>query len=220
MNTRVLGVPDRSGDRSIEAEDILKNCTDKIFQDDPSQIIISVDPNKKLRLVIGNQKGIFHYEESENFEIVDNYMAQYPDAIMIVDSGGEIFKTRVWQEQYGKRCYTVYYGTDKTGETFSKWDQDKKTVVIEVNRCITEMLNNMRLGRIQLQGKREDYKLFTEHFTSLYAQMEENKQTGVVRKVWKTSSRKDFALCATYWFLAVQKFKGDKGFVSKIWRVF
>jgi hypothetical protein len=211
FNTRILGIPDRSGDRSIETETILQNCTPQIFQDNPSQVIIAVDPNKVLRLVIGNSKGLFHFEESEDFTIVDKYMEMYPSAIMIVDSGGEISSTRQWQERYQDRCQTVYYGTDKTGETFARWNEDNNTVTIEVNRCITETANNFKLKRIALQGSRSDWKSYTEHWTSLYAVMEENKQTGVMRKVWKTTSRKDLALCTTYYLLAIQRFRNDGG---------
>jgi hypothetical protein len=130
---------------------------------------------------------------------------------MIVDSGGEILATRQWQEKYQDRCIVVYYGTDKTGETFARWDEDRNTVTIEVNRCISETANNFKLKRIALQGSRDEWKTYVEHWTSLYAVMEENKSTGVIRKVWKTTKRKDLALCTTYYLLAIQRFRNDGG---------
>lgn len=205
FNTRVLGVPDASGDRSVDAETILQNCTEEIFQDDNSPVIISVDPNKTLRLLIGNGRGIFHAEESDDFNIVDKYMEMYPSAILVVDSGGEIWQTRIWQEKYFGRVWTIYYGNDKTGEKYVTWDEEKYTATIEVNRCITECINNFKLRRIALQGKRKEWEMFTEHFTSLYAVIEENA-IGIPKKIWKTTKRKDFALCATYHVIAVREF--------------
>ena len=233
---KTLGVPYIDASIAVNEQDILKNCTYRNYNgvykeydisNDYESIIIGIDPNKDMRILIGSEKGVLWLEEfptvtRENpdngfdkcCEFIDYYIKQFkkrdkiPKVKIIIDGNGDISINRKLFEKYRINTWLVTYGPVKQSYEFLRWKDEAHSVDIDVNKGIDELIVNFEEGRIEINGSPNSAqaKDLAKHFKSLYAHYEDTANNGVRRKIWKTTSRKDYVLCALYYLAGRMRF--------------
>lgn len=164
----VLGLPYIESDDKINPSVILKNVTSKI-NSQVQPIVIGVDPGLPIWFVCMNKEGVFYNgscSPKDPWNDIERMLIKWPQAIAVIDQGGD-FGSRVLMQKYPGRVFIVYYRKDRKSEEMVKW-MDDGSIVVDRNKMITLMVQQLRdVGRINLNGTEEEWKVFASHFGNI-----------------------------------------------------
>lgn len=171
----VLGLPYADSQDIITKEQVLANVTDD-FNAQEDRVFIGVDTGLPIWVVLMNKDGVFHTkylgEPSANYDPykeLEAYLLRWPQSILVSDQGGDLIGIRQLQAKYPGRVYLGFYRKDRKTSEIVKWEHEKQEVIIDRNKMISLMVDQMREGnRIKLNGSKEEFDLFANHFTNMY----------------------------------------------------
>lgn len=208
--TRVLGLPYSQGGDKVGIQDILKNCVNEV-NDMEGRIVIGVDTGLPIWYVVGNKQGIFYKDSCKDYEPLKALMIRWPNAIMVIDQGGDLIGSRALREQFPGRVFLCHYLKDRKTLQLIKWGQDEEqgNVQVDRNRMIQLVIDEFKDKRIPLNGTEDDWYDFALHFTHIYRVQEENA-LGVMESKWERFNDDHFVHCATYWRVGMSRF-GSQG---------
>ncbi len=188
----VLGLPYVGSENKISSEVVLKNLSKEVnLQTD--RIIIGVDTGLPIHLTMMNNEGVFFHEKLgmptatyNPYSDLEKYLLRWKNSIIIADQGGDLIGIRELQAKYPGRVFLVYYRRDKKSKETIRWGKDEEygIVVVDRNRVFQLMVEQLRdIGRIRINGTREDWQEWAEQFDNVYRE----------KKVAKNSPGKDVA---------------------------
>lgn len=207
----VLALPYAGTGNKLNEEEFFANLTSKMNeQTDP--IVIGIDPGLPNWYVIGNKEGIFFQGHCDGWEEIHALMKRFPKAIAICDQGGDLYGPRELREAFQGRVYLCWFRPDRKTMRLVEWGRDENTgaVIADRNRCIQQVIDELRQKRIPIFGNKEDWLETWQHFSHMYREKEEDGN-GNERFVWKRSGADHIALCIVYWRIGMSKFEFGDG---------
>lgn len=186
----VLGLPYVGSENKIDAQTVLKNCTERVNEQE-DKIVIGVDTGLPVHYTIGNKDGIFFYgkckspsESYDPYDTIEGFLKRWSKSIVVADQGGDLIGIRKLQAKYPGRVFLCWYRRDKSGKQMIKWGTGDEfgTVIVDRNRMIQLTIEQIReTGRIALNGSKEEWKDFAGHFNNIFRT---KKETGLGTMEW------------------------------------
>lgn len=206
---KVLGLPYVGGGNKLTKSLFMQNVTDRVFTPDRDErVVIGVDTGLKLHYVIGTGDGIFYYDEAQEYAEIEEHMARWKRAIVVIDQGGDIIGSRKLREDYPGRVFLCSYGEDRKTKELVRWgrhDEDG-AVIADRNRTIQLVVDEFTDRRIPVQGTEDDWYDYWLHWNNLTRIKEESKHGDKIRKVWARSGEDHWAHATVYWRVGVSRF--------------
>ncbi len=171
--------------------------------------------------------------QDPNYDPYDEIMRrmnQYPRAVLVADQGGDLIGIRKLQAKYPGRVYLCWFTKENKNKELTRWgegDEDGK-VLVDRNRMIQLVVDQIREQRLTFNGTQEDWQPFFTHSMNIYrvkeiqGQDENDPQYGW-RWVWKRKGPDHWFMSMIYALVGLDKFGEDaaiiinnKGFMSGI----
>lgn len=211
----VLGIPYTGSGNTVNKDQIMRNLTDAINEQD-GRIVIGVDPGSDIRYVCGNEKGLFYYGETKNnYDELETLLRRWPKSIMVIDSGGDLIASRQLRAKYPNRVFLAYYRPDRKSEEIFSWDDDELSVTIDRNKTIQLIIDEFTDRRIPIYGNETDWYDYWLHWSHIYRVSEEDN-LGQIRSKWQRSDRDDWVHATVYWRAGMDRFMGGQGAIINI----
>ena len=178
----VLGLPYAASDDVISPEKVLENVSAD-FNAQEDRVIIGVDTGLPIYYTLMNRDGIFNAgkcdppsADYDPYAHLEGFLLRWPQSIIVSDQGGDLIGIRQLQAKYPGRVYLCYYRKDRKSKEIINWGKDKEMgkVIVDRDRMITLLVEQLRDGtRVKLNGTREEWKPWAEHFGNIYRVKEE-----------------------------------------------
>lgn len=215
--TRVLGIPYTQGGDKVNIQDVLKNLTPEV-NDQEGRVVIGVDTGLPIWYVIGNKQGLFYNGSCKDYEPLKELMRRYPTAIMVIDQGGDLIGSRQMRELFRGRVFLCHYQRDRKTLQLVKWGANDETgnVTVDRNRMIQLVIDEFRDKRIPINGDEDDWYDVALHFTHIYRTTVDNA-LGVPESKWERFDDDHFVHAITYWRTGMSRFgmQGAKIFMGE-----
>lgn len=225
----VLGLPYISSDDRIEPSIVLRNCIDKV-NPRTARTIIGCDTGHGLHYVLMNKEGVFFYENvtqitasKDPYDVIRGHLKRFERSIAVFDQGGDLIGVRRLVQEYPGRIFLCFYNKDRKTVEFVEWSDDSDTewwkVRVDRNRFMTLMVEQLRdVGRIPLNGTKEEWAEFASHFGYLYrekilvkeARGKDNRELYGAEYVWKRKGPDHFAHALLYAMVGLQRYGGEQ----------
>lgn len=219
----VLGLPYIGYEDKISSETVLKNLV-KDTNGQEGRIIIGVDTGLPIHYTILNQDGVFYYgkckEPSANYDPYDElakFLDRWPRSVLISDQGGDLIGIRKLQAKYSGRVFLCYYQRDRKTTEVIRWGKGNEYGMVDVdrNKMIQLVVEQLRdIGRIRLNGDREDWLEFAKHFDNIYreqvvvkeAKDKDNRTLYGPEYVWKRNGPDHYVHALLYALVGLDKY--------------
>lgn len=219
----VLGLPYVGSENKISSEVVLKNVIPTI-NSQSARVIIGVDTGLPVHYTMMNQEGVFYYGKCkapsatyDPYDELEGYLRRWEKSIIIADQGGDLIGIRKLQAKYPGRVFLVWYRKDRKTKETIKWGEDEEfgTVVVDRNRMFQLMVEQLRdLGRINLNGTREDWEEWARHFDNVYREIKTAKNSPGkdvstsygVELIWKRNGADHWCHCLLYCLVGMDKY--------------
>lgn len=178
----VLGLPHADSNDAISTEQVLANVSDAFnSQEDP--VIIGIDTGLPCYYTLMNKDGVFNFghtepasSEYDAYVFLESFLIRWQKAIMVFDAQGDLTMPRILQSKYPGRIFLCFYRKDRKTKEMVRWGEGEEwgSVIVDRNRMITLMLDQLKMGdRIRLNGTRDEWKPWSEHFANMIRMIEE-----------------------------------------------
>lgn len=207
----VLGLPYAGAGNKLNEEEFFANLEPALTKyNDP--IVIAVDSGLPNWYLVGNKQGVFFHGSCEGWEEIHALMRRFPKAILVGDQGGDLYGIRELAETFKGRVYLCWFRADRKTMRLVEWGTGEESgkVVADRNRCIQQVVDELRTQRLPIFGSKEDWLEPWQHFANMYKEVEID-ETGQEKFVWKRSGPDHLALCFTYYRIGISKFEYDDG---------
>lgn len=223
----VLGLPFIGSEDKIEPSTVLKNCVD-VVNEQEGRIIIGADTGHGIHFTCMNKQGVFYYgHETEitasttPYDKIRTLLKRWPKSVAVFDQGGDLIGVRQLQQEYPGRVFLCFYNKDKKTVDLVDWgkDQEYGKVRVDRNRMMTLVVEQLRdIGRIRLNGTRDEWSDWASHFGYLYREKIEVKETKGKddrslygnEYVWKRNGPDHYAHTLLYAIVGFQRFGGGE----------
>lgn len=222
----VLGLPYMDSDDQIEPATVLRNCVNKINQQD-KRIVIGADTGHGIHMVAMNADGVFYYDHFNEtnatktpYDDIRKLLNRWPTSVAVFDQGGDLIGVRQLQQEYPGRVFLCYYQKDKKSIELAQWGDDEEywKVKVDRNRMMTLMVEQLRdVGRITLNGTPDEFAEFASMFGNIYREKIETKETKGKddrslygnEYVWKRNGPDHFCHALLYAIVGLQRYGGE-----------
>jgi hypothetical protein len=223
----VLGLPYLASEDRIEPKVVLRNCVDEVNDYFNEPFIIGADTGHGIHYVLMNKTGAFYYShETEITASKDPYdkiavlLRKFPQSRAVFDQGGDLIGVRKLQAKFPGRIFLCFYRKDRKTTDMVQWGKDDKygEVYVDRNRMMTLIVEQLRdIGRIRLNGTKEDWDEFTSHFGYLYREKltsknrpeKDDRTLYGTEYVWKRNGPDHFCHALLYAIVGLQKYGGE-----------
>ena len=204
----VLGQPFLSKGSKLIATQFMQNLTNRTNPMD-SRVIIGVDTGNAINYVCGNKSGLFYYGKSNGYTEVRNLMKLYPNAIMLIDNGGDITGPKQLKEDFPNRVYTCFLRNDRKNDELWKFNEEDMSVAIDRNKLLQLCVDEMAERRVPIYGSKDDWWDFWIEWDRM-RRVEDINESGDKTYQWQKTpgQRSDWPFCFTGETL-VKTYKGD-----------
>lgn len=222
----VLGLPYVSSDDRIEPSVVLRNCVDEVNEQE-TRTIIGADTGHGIHYVMMNKQGVFYFDHEKEitashdpYDVIRKHLRNMPKSIAVFDQGGDLIGVRKLQAQFPGRVFLCFYRKDRKTLDLVQWGEDEEygKVQVDRNRMLTLIVEQLRdTGRLRLNGTRDEWKEFADHFGSLYREKilskeskdKDNKELYGAEYVWKRNGPDHWAHALLYALVGMQRYGGD-----------
>lgn len=202
----VLGQPYVGRGSVLTKAMFLQNLTSRINPQD-TRPIIGVDTGVGINYVVGNSHGVFFYDKSDSYAPLESLMRRWPNAIMVIDQGGDIIGPRKLREQFPNRVFLCFFRQDRKNDELIAWNDDDGSVTADRNKCIQLVVDEFSEKRIPIYGTEADWYDYWLEWAGMYRTVEENTLGIPVHKWNKPSSgRCDYPFATVYWRIGIDRF--------------
>lgn len=207
----VLGEPYAAPGSRPSEEDILGNCTETKPERIETPIVIGVDPGLPIWWVAGNKTGAFALGHCNDYSDIERMMHKWPNAIAVIDQGGDLVGSRKLREQFPGRVYLAAYRTDRATYSLIDWNtaNETGTVRIDRNRLISIVFEEFKERRMPLWGTRAEWTPLWHHIANVYRVTEDNS-IGVPVHRWERQGPDHYLHAFCYMRSGLSKY-GDVG---------
>lgn len=205
----VLGLPYIGSGNQVTRDVITRNIVNRVNKQE-GRIIIGVDSGLPMYVTIGNKDGIFYYGTCKTWVEIEAFMKRWPTSIVVADQGGDLIGVRSLQEKYPNRVYLCYYRTDRKKAEIITWGENAESgiVVVDRNKAIQMVIDELTDRRISLFGTVTDYEDYITHWLNIYRTAEEDN-LGMPRYIWERSGADHLVHATVYWRVGMDRFIGN-----------
>lgn len=202
----VAGVPYVGGGNTVSAQSIIKNLSSDVNKQE-DRIIIGVDTGLPIHYVIGNKQGLFYYGKCDGYDVLENYLKRWKNAIIVSDQGGDLIGIRELQQKYPGRVFLCYYRADRKTQRLIEWGDKGEygKVTADRNRVIQLLIDELNDKRFPIQGTESEYQEYISHWLNIYRTKEENG-IGVMEYKWVRSGPDHFVHATVYFRIGLDKY--------------
>lgn len=222
----VLGLPYVSSDDRIDPSVVLRNCVDLVNEQE-GRTIIGADTGHGIHYVLLNKQGLFFYDHEttitaskDPYDVIRSHLRKFPRSIAVFDQGGDLIGVRKLQAEYPGRVFLCFYRKDRKSVEMVDWGTDDEygKVTVDRNRMMTLVVEQMRdIGRIRLNGTKEEWRDFASHFGNMYREKlvvketreKDNKELYGAEYVWKRNGADHFCHALLYAIVGLQRYGGE-----------
>lgn len=201
----VCGLPYVGAGNSIQWDYILRNLTDEV--NNRENVVIGCDSGIKKHYVVGNKDGVFYYGVTEDWAEVEKLLTIFPKSRIVIDAMPDITGPRMLQEKYAGRVFLCHYAQDRKTQELIRWGKDSEfgSVLVDRNRMIQVVVDEMADCRLPFNGKSEDFKNFYSQMKSSYRITTVNK-LGVPSIQWESDGNDHWLHALTYWRVCMDRY--------------
>lgn len=202
----VLGQPYVGKGNVITKQMFFQNLVDAVNPQD-SRPIIGVDTGKGINYVIGNKYGLFFKGKCDDYGPLENLLKRFPNAVMVIDQGGDIIGPRKLREKYPNRVFLCFFRQDRKNDELIAWNDEDGSVVADRNKVIQLVIDEFTEKRIPLYGKESEWWDVWTELSGMYRTQEENA-LGIQIFKWNKppSGRCDYPFAIVYWRIGISRF--------------
>lgn len=225
----VLGLPYLGSEDKIDSATVLKNCVNQVNPQE-SRIIIGVDTGLPIHFTLANKEGVFYYgtcepeteAEKKNpsydpYDKLRSFLRRWPKSMLVSDQGGDLIGIRKLQNEFPGRVFLCWYRKDRKTNDLIKWGEGEEygTVVVDRNRMIQLIVEQMRdIGRIRLNGTKEEWEEWANHFNNIYREKvivkevkdKDDRSLYGAEYVWKRNGPDHYVHCLLYALVGLNKY--------------
>lgn len=224
----VLGLPYIGSDDKIEPAVVLRNCVDQVNEQE-GRTIIGVDTGHDyISYVLLNKQGVFFYDTEKGitatktpYDVIRGHLRRFPRSIAVFDQGGELMNTRQLQAEFPGRVFLCFYNKDRKTVDIVRWGENEEywKVSVDRNRMLTLVVEQLRdIGRIRLNGTREEWEDFASQFGNIYREQIVVKETKDKddrslygnEYVWKRNGPDHYVHALLYAIVGLQRYGGEQ----------
>ncbi len=205
----VQGIPYVGKGNILSRQAFFQNLTN-VVNSQRSRPIIGVDTGVDIKYVVGNDEGIFFYDKANDYEPIRSLLQRWPNAIAIIDQGGDIIGPRKLREEFKNRVFLCFFRRDRKNDQIIQWNEDDGTVIADRNKIIQLVVDEFTEKRIPINGTEADWQDFWLEWAGMYRTVEES-DVGPERYEWHKPStgRCDFPFASVYWRIGMDKYSHD-----------
>jgi len=216
----VLGLPYMGSDAKLTKEQLFQNLSGTADVADQSErVVIGIDTGLKLDYVVGNARlGLFYHGDAKDYHELDALMRRWPNAVAIMDAGGDLIGSRKFYEQWRGRVFLAYAGEDKKQNELVRWGEKENggSVMYDLNRLWQLCVDEFREHRIPLQGTEGDWWEFWLDWKNMSRIKIYDPKTNLFKGIkWVRNGRNHRASSTLFWRIGMMKFNQNKAeFIS------
>ncbi len=154
-----------------------------------------------------------HDPSYDPYSEINRRMDQFPNSVLVSDQGGDLIGIRKLQAKYPGRVFLCWFTKESKNKDLIRWGDDKEygKVLVDRNRMIQLIVDQIREQRIVFNGTREDWRPFFEHAMNIYRVKEiqgedENDPQYGWRWVWKRKGPDHWFLSLVYALVGLDKY--------------
>ena len=169
--------------------------------------IIGVDTGAEINYVVGNKYGLFFYDKCSDYSTLEQLLTRWPNAIMVIDQGGDIIGPRKLREKYPNRVFLCFFRQDRKNDELVSWDDEGGTCVVDRNKLIQLCVDEFTEKRTPVWGTETDWYDYMVEWIGMYRTVEDNA-LGVPVYTWNkpASGRCDYPFAQVYWRIGMDRF--------------
>jgi hypothetical protein len=222
----VLGLPYIGSEDRIEPSAVLRNCVD-VVNDMTDRVIIGADTGHGIHYVMMNKQGVFFYDNEteitaskDPYDKIRSHLRRFERSVAFFDQGGDLIGVRKLQKEYPGRVFLVFYRKDRKTTNLFEFGEGEKygEVYVDRNRMMTLVVEQLRdIGRIQVNGSKEEWAEFASHFGNMYREQivvdskpgKDDRSLLGAEYVWKRSGADHYCHALLYAMVGFQKYSGE-----------
>lgn len=217
----VAGLPYVGSGNIVSEQTILQNIDNRV-NDQEGRVIIAVDTGLPIYYIIGNKQGLFMHGKCkppsathDPYDELETLLKRFPRSIMIADQGGDLIGIRKLQGRYPGRVYLCWFRTDQKSQQLIRWGEgdEQGKVLVDRNRAIQMVIDEFTDKRITINGYKEEWMPYVEHWKNIYKVKDFNGDEGDPiygwRWVWKRKGDDHWAIATVYWRVGMDRFMED-----------
>ena len=202
----VLGLPYASRGNILSKQAFFQNLTPAI-NPQKSRPILGVDTGVGINLVVGNSQGIFYANKTSDYEEIRSLMKRWPNAICVIDQGGDIIGPRKLREEFRNRVFLCFFARDRKDDKLIRWNDEDGSVIADRNKIIQLVVDELTEKRIPIYGTEADWWDVWTEWSGMYRTTEDNA-LGIPVSQWNkpATGRADYPFCFVYWRIGLDRF--------------
>ncbi len=222
----VLGLPFIGSEDKVEPAVILRNCVD-VVNDQEGRVVIGMDTGHGIHFTLMNTQGVFYYGNSteitaskDPYDTIESFLNRWPKSIVVSDQAGDLIGVRKLQAKYPGRVFLCFYRKDRKSVDLVDWGENDEywKVTVDRNRFMQLMVEQFRdVGRIRLNGTRDEFAEYASHFGNLVREKvvvkdtreKDNRSLYGNEFVWKRIGPDHYAHATLYAMVGMQRFGND-----------
>lgn len=221
----VLGLPYIGSEDKIEPAVVLRNCVD-VVNEQEGRTVIGMDTGHGIHFTLMNKQGVFYYGNDKEitaskdpYDTIEGFLNRWPKSIVVSDQGGDLIGVRKLQAKYPGRVFLCFYRKDRKSVDLVDWGENDEwgKVTVDRNRMLQLIVEQIRdVGRIRLNGTRDEWAEFASHFGNLVREKivvkdtreKDNRSLYGNEFVWKRVGPDHYAHALLYAIVGLQRY-GD-----------
>lgn len=215
----VLGEPYVGAGNFLSRQALFSNLMPASRNAQDTTPVIGVDTGKFIHYVVGNQLGIYYHGEARDYKPIENLLTSHPNAVCVIDQGGDMIGPRKLRDKYPGRVYLCAF-TSAQGDNIINWKEETGMVNTDRNKIIQLVVDEFTEHRIPIYGERDDWMPYADHWSHLYRVLEEDER-GRRKYIWERNGPDHLALATIYWRIAMDKLMVGDGEIimpgSSLW---
>lgn len=202
----VLGQPYVGKGNVLTRQMFIQNLRSDVNPQD-SRPIIGVDTGIGINYVVGNKYGTFFYDKCDDYGPIRNLLIRWPNAICVIDQGGDIIGPRKLREEFPNRVFLCFFRASQKNDELIKWNDAEGTVTADRNRLIQLVVDEFVEKRMPVYGTETDWYDYMMEWLGMYRTMEENA-LGIPVFHWNkpSSGRCDYPFAQVYLRIGLDRF--------------
>jgi len=215
FNNYVLGLPFLSKGAKLLSTMFFSNLTSRVNPMD-SRIIIGADTGNAINIVCGNKYGLFYHSKTEGYAELYKLMKQWPNAILMIDSGGDISGPKGLRETFPNRVYLCYFRGDQKSDQIAKWNDEDVSVIVDRNKILQLGVDEFTEHRLPIYGTQDDWFEYWLEWDRM-RRVEDTDDKGTKTYEWQKTpgQRSDYPFAQSLWRIGMGRFLDEKvSFVS------
>ena len=210
--TKILGLPYADASSKLLRQSFFQNLTGESYAPTKEErLVIGIDTGLKIDYVMGNKHGLFYHGESPDYGELNTQMERWPNAIAVIDQGGDLIGSRQFYERWPGRVFLCSLGGDRKTKELVRWGSKDEygAVLADRNRMIQLCVDEFREKRIKVHGTEGEWYEYWLDWNNLSKIKVLDPETNEVKGYkWIRAGRDHKAMATIFWRVGMTRFAG------------